>query len=110
MSKNKKIKQINLTFRKSGLVSRLIHKPNLLSIKKLLTREKAEIIQTLKAKTPNSIYELSKILNRDFKSVHKDIWFLYNIGVVKFKLGLNGKRKSLKPILALQELKINLKL
>ncbi len=78
-------------------------------LRQLLSNEKVRILHTIKTKNPDSIYKLSKILARDFKSVRQDVKLLEKFGLVK--LEWQGKtRKRLKPSLAINELNITLKL
>jgi len=106
MAKSKKIR-INLSFRKAGFVSRIIHykkfSPDIASFRKILTKEKADILQTIKTKNPGSIYKLAKILKRDFRQVHNDVWLLHNFGIIEFY----KKQKSLQPYLASDKFQVN---
>lgn len=79
-------------------------------VRSLLSNEKARLLHTLKIKQPNSLYELAKILGRDFKSVRHDITMLEKFGFVEMIPIHKGKREKLKPILTLDtlEIKINL--
>ena len=45
------------------------------ALRNLLSNEKARILHTIKIKNPISIYNLAKILERDFKSVNDDVKF-----------------------------------
>ena len=56
---------------------------NVLSLRQLLSNEKARILHTIKTDKPRSIYELAKKLNRGFKSVSDDIKLLEKFGFVK---------------------------
>ena len=79
-------------------------------IRKLLSNEKARLMNVLKNKKPKSIYELAKILKRDFKSVNTDIKVLENFGFVDMISEMTGKRKRLRPILAVESLHLHIKL
>jgi predicted transcriptional regulator len=80
------------------------------SIRSLLTTEKARMLNILKTKQPNSLYELAKILGRDFKSVRQDIYLLEKMGFIEMIPLHKGKRQKLKPLLVVGaiEIKINL--
>ena len=54
----------------------------LTALRKLLNNEKARMIHVIKTQKPKSIYELSKKLNRNFKSVMDDITLLERFGFV----------------------------
>jgi predicted transcriptional regulator len=49
----------------------------------IFTESRLKIIQIIKNQSPNSIYELAKILKRDFKNVYHDILFLTEVGILK---------------------------
>ena len=82
--------------------------------RKLLNSQKARILHVLKTQKPDSIYSLAKALGRDFQSVKKDIMLLQKFGLVELEkhYGKDGKskRKSLKPVLQLDKLQINITL
>ena len=64
----------------------------------IFTDSRMRIIQMLKNKSPGSIYELSKMLRKDFKNVYGDVLFLAEIGIVGLKESKTG-RKQKKPSL-----------
>lgn len=64
----------------------------------IFTEGRMKIIQTLKEKSPKSIYELAKLLKRDFKNVYDDVTFLSQLGILKVEEKTTG-RKQKKPIL-----------
>lgn len=64
----------------------------------IFTEGRLKIIQTLKEKSPKSIYELAKLLKRDFKNVYDDVTFLSQLGVLRIEEKTTG-RKQKKPIL-----------
>lgn len=80
----------------------------LLDLRKLLNKEKAKILNTIKNQNPDSIYKLAKILGRDFKAVSQDIKLLEKFGFIELKQESRGKRKKLKPIMAIDKLQINI--
>ncbi len=84
--------------------------PDLAMIRSMLSNEKARLLHVLKAKQPNSLYELAKILGRDFKSVRQDIRLLEEFGFIEMIPIHKGKREKLKPILVLDELRINIQI
>ena len=77
-------------------------------VRSLLSNEKAKIIHTIQEKNPASIYVLAKQLGRDFKAVRKDLKVLEHFGVIKLVKTNNKKRTSLKPVLNLDSLQINI--
>ena len=80
------------------------------ALRQLLNNEKARILHTLKERKPNSLYDLAKMLNRDFKSVRKDVELLKNFGFIRLQPEAKGKRKKLKPIHNLERLDISITL
>ena len=75
-------------------------------LRKLLTNEKSRILYTLKHKKPKSIYHLSKILKRDFKSVYQDLKILERFGFIEFHSSKKGQRESLIPVLTIDSMDI----
>lgn len=108
---------IDLNVIDGGIVSRFLTKKtketeynpeDIELLRKLFSNEKTRILHTLKIKKPKSIYNLAKILNRDFKSVYLDLKFLERFGFIEFYSEKRGKRESLKPILKIDSLKLEL--
>ena len=56
-----------------------------------------EILRAIITQKPESIYDLAKIVNRDFKNVYSDVQFLNNLGLIKLK-ETGSPRKGLMPI------------
>jgi predicted transcriptional regulator len=79
-------------------------------LRSLLSNEKARMLHVLKTKQPNSIYELAKILGRDFKSVRQDLAVFQEYGLIEMIPIQKGKREKLKPLLVLDEIKIDIKI
>jgi len=77
-------------------------------LRQLLSNEKSRILNLIKNKNPDSIYTLSKLLERDFKSVRDDIKLLEKFGFIELVPAYQGKRKKLKPSLILDNLSINI--
>ncbi len=78
-------------------------------LRRLLSNEKARTLNVLKKKKPKSIYELAKILGRDFKSVNSDIKLLETFGLIDMIAEKTGKRERLRPILVIDKLNIQIK-
>ena len=79
-------------------------------LRKLLSNEKARLLNTIKIKKPGSIYQLARILKRDFKSVREDIKLLDRFGFVEMVAEKTGKRERLKPIVVVDSMYIHIKL
>lgn len=78
-------------------------------VRKLLSNEKARIINTLKHKKPKSVYELAKVLGRDFKSVSEDIKLLERFGFITMIAEKTGKRERLRPELVVDSMYLQIK-
>ena len=116
-SKKTKTLFIDLNVVGGGIVSRFLKKKtketeynpeDIELLRKLFSNEKTRILYTLKTKKPKSIYDLAKILERDFKSVYSDLKFLERFGFIEFYSEKKGKRESLRPVLKINSLKLEL--
>ena len=67
-------------------------------LRQLFSNEKAKLLHVIKTKEPDSIYELAKILGRDFKAVRHDIKILERFGFVELISSHIHGRERLKPI------------
>lgn len=122
MAKQEKVRYIDLKvgdsaftafFRKFGIAGKThggINIDEIAALRHLLSNEKARIMRTLQSRKPSSIYELAKILKRDFKSVRKDIELLQQYDIVRLIKKEKGKRQMLKPVLNLDILHIVIKI
>ena len=79
-------------------------------LRNLLSNEKSRILYALKSKNPKSIYQLAKILGRDFKSVREDVKVLERFGFIEFHAEKTGNRESLKPVLIIDRLQIQIEI
>lgn len=77
-------------------------------LRQLLSKEKARILYIIKNSNPSSIYALAKLLKRDFKSVREDVKLLEKFGFLTLTEEIKGKRRRLKPVLAIDKLQISL--
>ncbi len=116
----KRIKRASITLEtKEGafqaLFSRFRSKKNpekteVAMLRSILSPEKSRLLHTLKEHQPNSIYELAKLLSRDFKSVRQDVLTLQDFGIIETIPVHKGNRQKLKPLLVVEELKIDIKI
>ncbi len=67
-------------------------------------------MHTIKEKKPKSIYELAKILGRDFKSVSSDIKLLERFGFIDMISEKSGNRERLRPILVVDSVSITIQI
>ena len=110
--KRTKTRYVDFNVKEGGFVSRFFSSESkydfsdIALLRKLLNNEKAKILYALKKQKPKSIYQLAKILGRDFKSVYDDLKLLERFGFIEFHAEKTGKRKALAPVLATDSLQI----
>ncbi len=80
------------------------------NLRQLLSDERAKMIHVIKTKKPDSIYELAKILGRDFKAVRQDIRLLEQFGLLELISSIKKGRERLKPIIDIDRLVITFNL
>jgi len=117
MTKVIKTKTITLS-EKEGTFSTLFHKfkgqkaqtSEIANLRGLLSNEKARILHIIKTKKPASIYELAKLLGRDFKAVRQDIKLLEKFGFIELITSHKQGRERLMPIIGVDKIVINVDL
>ena len=72
-------------------------------IRKLLTEKRLELMKTIMEKEPDSITELTEILDRDMKEVHNDLKLLEENNIVFFEE--EGRKK--KPVIPYNDIKVD---
>jgi predicted transcriptional regulator len=82
----------------------------LAALRNLLSNERARVLHMIKNKSPKSIYQLSKNLKRDFKSVNDDIKLLQRFGFIDLISEKTGKRERLKPVISVDSINIEVKI
>ncbi len=117
MAKNIKTRTISIKG-KSGAFSTLFHKfkgekqdinyNEIAAIRQLLSNEKAKLLHIIKTKQPASIYELAKLLGRDFKAVRHDIKLLEQFGFIELISSNKKGRERLRPIVDMDRLVLNI--
>ncbi len=78
----------------------------LVALRHLLSNEKARIINVIKTRKPESIYQLAKLLNRNFKAVRDDLTLLERFGFIEFIEEKTKNRIRHKPILIVDSILI----
>ncbi len=116
MAKEIKKRAITIT-EKGGSFSTFFHRikgskknSGISSLRSLLSNEKARLLHICKTKKPLSIYELSKLLGRDFKAVRKDIKLLEQFGLIELISSIKQGRERLRPVVDADQLIITLNL
>jgi predicted transcriptional regulator len=61
--------------------------------RKFLTRERLALMRTIRTRHPSSLYDLAKMVKRDFKNVQEDIGILERHGLVRISKEPRGNRK-----------------
>jgi len=77
-------------------------------LRNVLTKRRLELISVIRHKKPESIYELSKILNRDLKSVNTDLKVLNENDFVELRK-TSGGRQRVVPIVGFNKIDIMVK-
>ena len=80
------------------------------SLRRILSNEKARILNAIKTQNPSSIYELAKKLGRSFKAVNDDVKLLKKFGFIELKEERSKNRKRLRPVIVVDTLNIWVKL
>ena len=115
----KEIKFIKITIaEKEGTFSSIFHKfkgkkndydfSGIASLRQLLSNEKARLLHTIKTKQPSSIYELAKLVSRDFKAVRQDIKLLEKFGFIELISSHKHGRERLRPLVDADEIVITI--
>jgi predicted transcriptional regulator len=75
-----------------------------------LTRERLALLRTIRSRHPDSLYELAKMVGRDFKNVQEDIGILERHGLVLITRELRGKRKVKVPQVPFEEIALRIEI
>jgi predicted transcriptional regulator len=65
-------------------------------------------MRAIRTRHPGSLYELAKIVKRDFKNVQEDIGILERYGLVRISKVSRGKRKIKVPQVLFQEIALRI--
>ncbi len=79
------------------------------ALRRVLTKKRLEMLKVIKKKSPNSVYELAKILGRDLKSVNTDLQVLEEYWLVTLEKSEEGRAK-VKPEVSFDKLSIEIAL
>ena len=74
----------------------IISFPSFEILGKVITGPRLELLSVIKNQKPNSIQELSRMVERDFKNVYTDVKILVEYGLIELKE--SGARKAALPI------------
>jgi predicted transcriptional regulator len=73
-----------------------------------LTRERLALLRAIRTRHPASLYELAKIVKRDFKNVQQDIAILEQHGLVRISKQPRGKRQVKVPQVPFDEIALRI--
>ena len=115
MAKNIKTRSISLA-EKEGAFSTLFHRfkatkkqeSEVSALRHVLSNEKARLLHICKTKKPASIYELAKLLGRDFKAVRQDIKTLEKFGFIELISSHKQGRERLMPVVDTDQIVISI--
>src|SRR3990172_11411941 len=96
-------------FTKSGLSKKDYDFDSLLTLRQLLSNEKARILHVIKTYEPKSIYELAKRLERGFKAVNDHVKLLERFGFIEMVQEKTKNRKRYRPKIVVDNIVINVK-
>lgn len=67
--------------------------PTIETMRKFLTPQRMRLLQAIKHQHPTSVYELSKMVERDLKSVNTDLEVLSNLDLVSLDKIKDGRQR-----------------
>lgn len=73
-----------------------------------LTRERLALLRAIRTRHPESLYELAKMVGRDFKNVQEDIRMLERHGLVRITKLPRGSRKVKVPRVPFEEIALKI--
>ena len=73
-----------------------------------LTRERLALLRTIRIRHPGSLYELARMVKRDFKNVQQDIGILERHGLVRISTEPPGKRKVKVPQVPFEQISLKI--
>ena len=80
------------------------------SLRQILSKEKAKMLDAIKYKEPESIYRLAKTLKRPFKAVRDDVKLLERFGFIELREEKTKRRIRHRPVIVVDEMVIHLKI
>jgi predicted transcriptional regulator len=73
-----------------------------------LTRERLALLRTIRTRHPGSLYELARMVKRDFKNVQQDIGILERHGLVRISREPRGKRNVKVPQVPFEQISLKI--
>lgn len=95
--------------RKGGTLAKeeLLSFPTINAFRKIITEKRLELLHVIKQKTPCSVYELAKEVDRDLKSVNTDMSILKELGLVSLE-ETKKERIRTKPHVLFDKIKVEI--
>lgn len=75
---------------------------SLSAVRKILTDKRLDVWRTIRDQQPDSITHLSELLGRGFRSVHRDVMLLEELGLIKMNEG-PGRRGNVQVLVSLYD-------
>jgi predicted transcriptional regulator len=85
---------------------RVLNLPNKRELSRLMSEKNLELLEAIKEEEPSSMRELSKIVDRDFREVHRNLKELEKLEVVEFE----EKGQSKKPVVGFDSIEVKVDL
>jgi predicted transcriptional regulator len=73
-----------------------------------MTRERLALMHAIRTRHPGSLYELAKMVSRNFKNVQEDIRILERHGLVRIAREARGKRNVKVPQVLFEEIALRI--
>jgi len=74
---------------------RVLNLPNKRELSRLMSEKNLELLEAIKAGEPNSMRELSNIVDRDYREVHRNLEELETLNVVEFEQEGQAKKPTI---------------
>lgn len=78
------------------------------TLRQFLTNERLKILRAIKKHKPKSIYELSKIINKDRRNLTRELELLEKWGFIEFEETQDTRKKPKKPVIGYDEIQVNI--
>lgn len=103
---NKELKKLAVSIdqkkAKASLRKNDIFFESLTAVRKILTDKRLEVWRTIRDRKPESITHLAELLDRGFRSVHRDVMLLKELGLIQLTEG-PGKRGNVQQLVSLYD-------
>lgn len=79
-----------------------IYFESLAAVRKILTDKRLDVWRAIRDRRPESITQLAELLGRGFRSVHRDVMLLEELGLIKMSEG-PGRRGNVQILVSLYD-------